>query len=101
MESVAARSASPVSGALLRADLTRRGRIWLLAGGLVAYLAIDGGGYDIVVHSQVAIVVWWVVLLGAAWGLLPAARLTRSAWAGAGVCSAASWPGPRSPRRGR
>jgi hypothetical protein len=55
-------------------------RIWVLAGGLVLYLALDGGGFDIVVHSQVAIVVWWIVLLGAAWGLFPEARLTRGAW---------------------
>ncbi|HEY2435962.1 MAG TPA: O-antigen ligase family protein, partial [Solirubrobacteraceae bacterium] len=55
--------------------------IWALAGGLVLYLAIDGGGYDIVVHSQVAIVVWWTVVVGAACGLLPAARITRAGWA--------------------
>jgi O-Antigen ligase len=55
-------------------------RIWILAGGLVLYLALDGGGYDIVVHSQVSIVVWWIVLIAAAWGLLPAARLTPAAW---------------------
>jgi hypothetical protein len=55
--------------------------VWTLVGGLILYLGIDGGGYDIVVHSQVAIVVWWVVLLGAAWGILPAARPSRAGWA--------------------
>lgn len=55
-------------------------RTWLLAGGLVLYLAADGGGYDQVVYSQVGIVVWWIVLLGAAAGLLPRTRLTRAAW---------------------
>lgn len=55
-------------------------RVWVLAGGLVLFLALDGGGYDIVVHSQAAIVVWWIVLLGAACGLLPRVRLTRVAW---------------------
>lgn len=55
-------------------------RTWVLAGGLVLYLAADGGGYDQVVYSQVGIVVWWIVLLGAAAGLLPRARLTRAAW---------------------
>lgn len=54
-------------------------RTWLLAGGLVLYLAADGGGYDQVVHSQVGIVVWWIVLLGAAAGFLPRTRLTRAA----------------------
>src|SRR5581483_8887459 len=32
------------------------------------------------VRSQVAIVVWWIVLVGAAWGLLPVTRWTRAAW---------------------
>lgn len=55
-------------------------RTWALTGTIVLYLAIDGGGYDQVVWSQVAIVVWWIVLIGAAWGLLPAGRWTRPAW---------------------
>lgn len=55
--------------------------VWVLAGGLVLYLGIDGGGYDIAVHSQVAIIVWWLVLVGAAWGLLPASRPGRAGWA--------------------
>jgi len=54
---------------------------WLLAGATVLYIAVDGGGYDILVRSQVGIVVWWVVLVGAAWGLLPASRFTRIGWA--------------------
>ncbi len=80
METVVAPTASPPQPLPARIDVAMA-RIWLLCGGLVAYLAIDGGGYDIVVHSQASIVVWWVVLLGAAWGLLPVARLSRSAWA--------------------
>ncbi|HET6866129.1 MAG TPA: O-antigen ligase family protein [Solirubrobacteraceae bacterium] len=55
-------------------------RAWALAGTVVLYLSIEGGGYDLVVRSQAAIVVWWVVLVGAAWGLLPVTRLTRVAW---------------------
>ncbi|HET6864312.1 MAG TPA: hypothetical protein VFH80_00235, partial [Solirubrobacteraceae bacterium] len=54
-------------------------RAWALAGTVVLYLSIDGGGYDLVVRSQAAIVVWWIVLVGAAWGLLPVTRLTRVA----------------------
>lgn len=53
-----------------------------LAGGLVAYLALDGGGYDLVVRSQVAEIVWWIVLMGAAWGILPVKRPSRAGWAG-------------------
>ncbi len=54
---------------------------WALAGALVLYLGLDGGGYDIIVRNQVGIVLWWIVLVGAAWGVLPAARLARLAWA--------------------
>jgi hypothetical protein len=55
---------------------------WALAGGLVLYLGLDGGGYGVVVRSQVGLVLWWTVLVGAAWKVLPAGHLTRSAWAG-------------------
>lgn len=54
--------------------------IWCLAGGLILYLGLQGGGYDLVVRSNAGVVVWWVVLLAAAWGILPAGRLTRAAW---------------------
>jgi hypothetical protein len=83
MESVAAQSFSFPS--LLRRVDFGAISIWLLAGGLVIYLAFDGGGYDIVVHSQVATVVWWIVLLGAAAGLLPAARITVWGWVALGL----------------
>jgi hypothetical protein len=79
MESVVSRPAAWQRGSLRRFDLDAV-RTWALAGTVVLYLAVDGGGYDLVVRSQVAIVVWWVVLIGAAWGLLPAARWTRAAW---------------------
>lgn len=51
--------------------------IWALCAALVLYLGVDGGGYDLVVRSHVGVIVWWVVLLGGACGLLPTARLTR------------------------
>ncbi|HEY6355384.1 MAG TPA: O-antigen ligase family protein, partial [Burkholderiaceae bacterium] len=54
--------------------------IWVLAGALVLYLGIDGGGYDLVVRSHAAVVVWWVVLVGVAWGMLPAGRISKTAW---------------------
>jgi O-antigen ligase len=67
------------SRSLPRVDVGAVG-IWSLVGGLVLYLGLDGGGYGVVVHSQVGIVVWWLVLVGAAWGLLPAARFSRIGW---------------------
>ena len=35
------------------------------------YLGLKGGGYDLVVRSEVGIAVWWIVLLGALVGVLP------------------------------
>jgi hypothetical protein len=65
---------------------------WLAQAGLpfllIAYLGLRGGGYDIVVRSEVGIAAWWIVLLGAAVGALPLARLSRRAWIGLGVLAA-------------
>ena len=46
---------------------------------LVLYLALSGGGYDIVVRGEVAIVIWWVLLLAAAAGALPLRRSANAA----------------------
>src|SRR5579859_5213656 len=61
---------------------------WAVAGGLVLYLALNGGGYDLVVRSHVSILIWWLIVLGAVSGLLPAARLSRAAWCGLGLFGA-------------
>lgn len=45
---------------------------------LVVYLAFASGGYDLVVRSQIGIIVWWAVLLGILAGILPVARITRA-----------------------
>jgi hypothetical protein len=50
---------------------------WTLCGALLLYLGLDGGGYALATHSQVGIVVWWIVVVFSAWGLLPAGRLSR------------------------
>jgi O-antigen ligase len=44
---------------------------WLLGFTLVAYLGVEGGGYDPLVHDQVGIAVWWILLAGLAVGVLP------------------------------
>jgi O-antigen ligase len=67
---------------------TRAVSAWVLSLALVLYLAVDGGGYALATHSQVGIAVWWVVVLAAAWGLLPVARLTRTAKAAVGCFAA-------------
>ena len=59
---------------------------------LVLYLALEGGGYDAIVRSEVGIAVWWIVLLGAAVGVLPVARVTAVGWVGLGLLGAfAAW----------
>jgi hypothetical protein len=39
--------------------------------GVLVLLAINGGGYDVGFRGQLAILLWWVLLLGAVAGLLP------------------------------
>src|SRR5437588_3616085 len=80
MESVAARPLTAWSRMLRRVD-GGAAAVWALVGAVVLYEALDGGGYDLVTRSQVGIIVWWIVLVGAAWGVLPAGRLGRSAYA--------------------
>lgn len=61
---------------------------WLLGFAPVTYLALSGGGYDIVARSEVAIGLWWLVLLGALTGLFPRTRVTAGAWAAVGILAA-------------
>jgi hypothetical protein len=62
--------------------------IWLLGFGLVAYLGLKGGGYDPLVHDQVGIAVWWVLLATVVVGALPRRRLPPLAWAALGLLAA-------------
>jgi hypothetical protein len=55
---------------------------------LVFYLAMKGGGYDPIVRGEVGIAVWWLVLVGAAVGALPAARISRAGWVMLGLLAA-------------
>ena len=50
---------------------------WVLGFAPLTYLALKGGGYDVVVRSQVGIVVWWIVGLGALAGVVGTRRLGR------------------------
>jgi O-Antigen ligase len=79
-------------------DTAARFGLWLGQAGLpfllVAYLGLRGGGFDEIVRSEVGIAAWWVVLLGAAIGVLPIARLSRAAWIALGLLAAfAVWTG--------
>lgn len=52
---------------------------WLLCFGLVVFLGLEGGGYDPLVHDQVGIAAWWVVLATVLAGALPRRNLSRAA----------------------
>lgn len=54
--------------------------VWLLGFGLVAYLGLEGGGYEPIVRDQLGIAIWWGVLLGLAVGALPLNRLRYGSW---------------------
>lgn len=61
---------------------------WLLCFGLVAFLGAKGGGYDPLVHDQVGIAVWWILLAGVAVGALPRHRPPALAWVALGLLTA-------------
>ena len=52
---------------------------------LVLYLALAGGGYDVVVRSEVGVALWWIVLLGAVVGILPVRPFGRAEQVGLGL----------------
>ncbi len=65
---------------------------WLLGFGLIAYLGLKGGGYDPLVHDQVGIGVWWILLATVAVGAIPRQRLGWPAWTALALLAAfAAW----------
>jgi hypothetical protein len=64
------------------------GLAWLLGFLPTLYLALSGGGYDILARSEVGIVLWWVVLLGVIVGVLPRRPLRARAWIAVGLLAA-------------
>jgi hypothetical protein len=53
---------------------------WLFGFGIVVYLGFKGGGYDPLVHEQIGIAVWWILLAGTLVGAFPRRRLGTLAW---------------------
>ena len=54
---------------------TRRGAIaWAVPFILVLYLALSNGGYDVIERSEVGIALWWLLLVGVAFGTFTIAR---------------------------
>src|SRR3954447_2082256 len=61
---------------------------------LVIYLGLKDGGYDSIVRGEVGVAVWWIVLVGAALGLLPTSALRRNGWIGLALLAGfALWTG--------
>ncbi len=56
---------------------TRRTAVFLAAGGVLAYLAFEGAGYDIVVRQAVALGAWAAVAAGLILGAFPRGHLSR------------------------
>src|SRR3954469_26081774 len=75
---------------LLEGVRRNRARVgsWALPFVLVVYLGLKGGGYDAIVRDEVGVAIWWIVIIGAAVGLLPTAQLQRNGWVGLGLRAA-------------
>jgi hypothetical protein len=63
----------------------RRVATWVFAALLSVYLGLAGGGYDIVVRSEIGLAIWWLVLLGILIGVLPRSGAPRAGWIAAGL----------------
>jgi hypothetical protein len=61
---------------------------WLFGFGLIAYLGLDGGGYDPIVHDQVGIAVWWLLIVGVLVGAMPRRPVGTLAWVALGAFAA-------------
>jgi hypothetical protein len=89
--------ATRVGGPSLGTSLSRDGprlAAWTLGFVPVLYLALRGGGYDLVIRSEVGLAAWWVVLLGVLIGVMPLQRFGRVAWLAVGLLGAfALWTG--------
>jgi hypothetical protein len=72
--------------------VVRRGIAFAGAAALPTWLALHGGGFDLVDRQQTALVVWWAIAAGFALGVLPRAKLGRGLIVpGAALAGLVSW----------
>lgn len=91
METTATLPLRDRASSLARVDFGAAG-VWLVQFLLVLYLSLSTGGFDPIVRGEVGIAVWWIVLIGAAAGALPMARIGRAGWVAFGLLTAfAAW----------
>jgi O-Antigen ligase len=68
--------------------------LWLIPFALTFYLGMRGGGYDELVRGTAGVVVWWIVLVGAAFALLPTLSFGRVGWLAIALLGAfVTWTG--------
>jgi O-Antigen ligase len=69
---------------------TRAQRVLAFAvgAGLPLYLALNDGGYELVLRNQAALFLWWGLAVALAFGVLPVARFKRRLWVPLGCLAA-------------
>ncbi|MGN6170578.1 MAG: O-antigen ligase family protein, partial [Solirubrobacteraceae bacterium] len=80
MELAAQSFATPATRPVLRPWQVETTVTWLIGFVPVSYLALSGGGFDLVTRSEVGILIWWGLLLGAIVGVVPRTRWTWAGW---------------------
>lgn len=85
---VRAGRARAVPGDFVLRDLGAFALEFVLPFALILYLALQGGGYDVVVRGEIGLAAWWLALLAGVAGLVPRLRLGAAGWAIVGVFAA-------------
>ena len=96
---VAALQSAPATRSLLTRLDPGAIAAWALGAAPIIYLGLKNGGFDPDPRGAVGVVVWWILLLAAAAGLLPNLRGVRTAAAPLALLIAFA-SGPASPRAG-
>jgi hypothetical protein len=77
--------ATPATRPVLRPWQVETTVTWLIGFVPVSYLALSGGGFDLVTRSEVGVLIWWGLLLGAIVGIVPRTRWTWAGWTAAAL----------------